>query len=67
MSGPNTAKTSLAQNVRAAEESMEYWTRRKALLITEENQVWDSKSRKEASEVELQAASIVLKIREDMP
>ncbi|KAI7279403.1 Metallo-dependent hydrolase [Hortaea werneckii] len=52
------------KNARAAEESMEYRTRRKDLLIVERNQVWDLKARLEASEVEVQAAGIVFKIRE---
>ncbi|KAI7081236.1 hypothetical protein KC356_g9249, partial [Hortaea werneckii] len=64
MSSPTPAKTCLVQNVRAAEESMDYRTRRKDLLIAEGNQEWDLKARLEASEVEVQAADIVFKIRE---
>ncbi|RMX87500.1 hypothetical protein D0869_02312, partial [Hortaea werneckii] len=64
MSSPTSAETCLAQNVRAAERSMNYQTRRKDLLIAEQKQVWDLESRQEASEVEVQAAGIVFKIRE---
>ncbi|KAI7201580.1 Phosphotyrosyl phosphatase activator, partial [Hortaea werneckii] len=64
MSSPTSAETCLSQNVRAAEESVDYRTRRKDLLVAEGKQVWDLKPRLEASEVEVQAADIVFKIRE---
>ncbi|KAI6852518.1 hypothetical protein KC340_g18501, partial [Hortaea werneckii] len=64
MSSPKSTEKCLAKNVRAAEESMDYRTRRKDLLMAERKQEWDSKARLEASEVELQAASIAFRIRE---
>ncbi|KAI6911161.1 Metallo-dependent hydrolase [Hortaea werneckii] len=64
MSDPRSPETRLAHNFRAAENSAAYRTRRKNLLIAERDQAWGLKARKEASDVENDAASIVSKIRE---
>ncbi|KAI7186072.1 hypothetical protein KC352_g22483, partial [Hortaea werneckii] len=61
---PDIVETRLAQNVQAAETSIEYQLHRQNLLIAERDQAWDSKARKAASEMEVRAAGTIFKIRE---